>query len=782
MKPIVRLFVLLTILLAVGCRSPQSKRDKFFGNAERYLKEGRYSEATIEFRNALQIDGSHIPSYFGLAQIFKETGDDASAIAAYRKIVSLDAANIPARLEAGRYFLGAGGKNPDLFKEAETIALEIVTLQSSNIEAQILLANAHAGEGKLDKAINELETVASQNPANLQAAISLGEVRLQAKNPEEAERIFKSVLEKHPDSAEAFLAMATFLTGARRSGEAEPYLKKAFDLSPADPKSLYGLTSLYVSSKRVDEAENVFKEAIRRKPDEREPRWALANFYFQQGDNDKGVSALTDLLKVKPGDRQAQERLAESYLDSNNQTQAQALLQSVFKINPNDSVAHMLMGRMLRERNEGEKALVEFDTAIKFDASLIPPYIEKANLQMAGGNLDGAQQSLNTALQHDKNNLLVRGFLAKILALQNKSDDALREATAVLAASPDNEDAMVARGDALLRLGNGEESVKLFRKLTELRPQYPFYWHRLGLAEASRDDAVNAILHLRKAIEIKPDFTAAFNDLVLLQVKQKQYDAALTELEGPKTPMPADYVHRLRGQIYTAKGDIPTAEQEFRKAIELNPQSYANYMALGELSLGRRNLQQAMRDVDSLIAKNPKLPQAFFMKAYFLQLSDDYEGAAQNYKRALELDPESADVLNNLAWVLSDDRATLPEALDLAQKARRLHPTDTEMADTLGWVYYKMKNYNLAVDQFLFSVNNQPQPVADHYYHLGLAYYAQHNVSSGQTMMRKALQTNPSFVGAPDARRLLGGGQAGVTSESFTISKKTTQGTINSTK
>jgi putative PEP-CTERM system TPR-repeat lipoprotein len=588
------------------------------------------------------------------------------------------------------------------------------------------------------------------------ATISLAAANLRTNNLREAERLFKSALDKHPKSIEALLALGTFFAGTQRYGEAEMYFKEAFDLAPEDPRSLYALASFYSSTKRSTEAEGVFSQAIRRKPNGREPYWGLASFYFQQGANEKGISALLELLKAMPGDRQAQVRLAEAYLNSREQLKSEQFLQSVLKTYPNDAEAHALMGRLLRERNEVDAAITHFDAAVKAADSLIPPYIEKANLQMLGGHIDNASETLTAALQRDKNNMLVRGFLAKVLALQQKPQDAIREASIVLAAMPSNEDAMVARGDALLKLGNFEEAVKQFRKLAELRPNYSFYWHRLGGAESLHGETAASLVHLRKAVELKPDLAQAITDLIVLHSQLKQYDEALGELDRlPKVSIPTDEIHRLRGQVYAAKGDAVAAEHEFQSAIEVNPNGYSNYMALAQLSLTRKDHAQAMREVDRLITRDSRLPQAFFLKAYLLQLRNDIAGAILNYRKVLDLDPENPEASNNLAWLLSEDPKNLTEALGLAQKARRTRPEDPEMADTLGWVYYKMKSYTLAVDQLLFSLNNRSRPGAEHYYRLGAAYSAKGELQRANAMLRRSLQLNPSFPDAANARGLL---------------------------
>jgi Tfp pilus assembly protein PilF len=66
-----------------------------------------------------------------------------------------------------------------------------------------------------------------------------------------------------------------------------------------------------------------------------------------------------------------------------------------------------------------------------------------------------------------------------------------------------------------------------------------------------------------------------------------------------------------------------------------------------------------------------------------------------------------------------------------------------------------MKNYTLAVDQLLFSIDNRKQPTAENYYHLGMVYYGQGNLSLAKQTLKKALEINPDFAGAEDARTIL---------------------------
>jgi tetratricopeptide (TPR) repeat protein len=749
--------ILALSLLSACARDPKVARDKYFASAEQYFKDGKFDEAAIQYRNALQKDNGHIPSYLGLARTAHQLGDYQNAIGLYRQVLKLDGSNIEARLRLGDYMVAAAIRNSEVFKQAQQMAEEVLKMDDKNVEARVLLASAYSGQREFDKALAELEEAIALDPANLNALLNLGAVQLNKNDPVKAEAAFREALQRHPDSAQAYLSAAAFYGTINKMAEAEASLKKAFDLAPDNPNCLGLLSGFYLSTKKPAEAENVFIEAIKRKPQAREPRWGLADFYLGQRNTEKGMNALLELQKIKPADNQVRRRIAELYFDQKNDAKAEEQVRAVLASNKNDADAHYLLGKILRRRQENDKALIEFDAAIAANGSLLPAYLEKANILLIRGDLDTCQTTLESALQLNRNYMPARGALAKLLAMRQRPQEALQQSQEVLAAMPNNEDAIWARAEALRMTGKLDDAKKDYLRLSEIDPRNPNYWHRLGTVELQQGDSRTALAHMSKAVDLRPDYVPALNDIVYVYVREKQFDAAIAELDRVEK-MPGarnDEIHRIRGQLSIARGDQAAAESEFRKCIELNPKNYQAYFMLGQLKMQQNKIPEALKEVDQLIARNDKLAPAYTLKAYYLQASKDVQGAIANYRKALELDPENPVISNNLAWLLCENNINLDEALSLARTARKKLPGDSELApevaDTLGWIYYHTKNYTLAVDQLVFSVNNRRQSSAASYYHLGVAAQAKGDGMLARQSLRKALELNPSHAEARKA-------------------------------
>jgi tetratricopeptide (TPR) repeat protein len=82
-------------------------------------------------------------------------------------------------------------------------------------------------------------------------------------------------------------------------------------------------------------------------------------------------------------------------------------------------------------------------------------------------------------------------------------------------------------------------------------------------------------------------------------------------------------------------------------------------------------------------------------------------------------------------------------------------PDSPNAADTLAWAYIVKGTYGLAIDLLQDALKQQPNN-ATYEYHLGLAYQKQKNIPKALEHYKKALEIDPKFSQADDARKALG--------------------------
>jgi Tfp pilus assembly protein PilF len=98
-----------------------------------------------------------------------------------------------------------------------------------------------------------------------------------------------------------------------------------------------------------------------------------------------------------------------------------------------------------------------------------------------------------------------------------------------------------------------------------------------------------------------------------------------------------------------------------------------------------------------------------------LEVAEDF------FRQALDLDQSNAMVLNYLGYMLADKGTKLPEALKMIRKAVEQEPMNGAYLDSLGWVYFKMGQYELAEENLRQAVErDQTDPTVHE--HLGDLY------------------------------------------------------------
>jgi tetratricopeptide (TPR) repeat protein len=111
------------------------------------------------------------------------------------------------------------------------------------------------------------------------------------------------------------------------------------------------------------------------------------------------------------------------------------------------------------------------------------------------------------------------------------------------------------------------------------------------------------------------------------------------------------------------------------------------------------------------------------------------------YESALKFHPESHLLLNNYAYSLAERSERLEYALKMVQKAVASQPQNGAYLDTMGWIYYKLGNYDLALKYVKDSLaNRENSPVVVE--HLGDIYLKLGDSAQAVTFWRRAIEMN----------------------------------------
>jgi tetratricopeptide (TPR) repeat protein len=232
----------------------------------------------------------------------------------------------------------------------------------------------------------------------------------------------------------------------------------------------------------------------------------------------------------------------------------------------------------------------------------------------------------------------------------------------------------------------------------------------------------------------------------------------------------------LRARALIATGRAEEAVAELRRSDRLGPQNGAARSVLGRLLLALGRPAEAAPILERIALEPDPGESDFVMLARARGGLGDYDGASEAveegvrrfgetaallrtrgsidldqgrvdaslsaYEHALELEPDSVEALNFLAYTLAEEDTELTRALEYARRAVELAPQSGLVRDTLGWVYFKLGRYEDAVREIGASLGlGEEDPVVLE--HLGDALSALGRDEEAREAWRRALAWEP---------------------------------------
>ena len=279
-----------------------------------------------------------------------------------------------------------------------------------------------------------------------------------------------------------------------------------------------------------------------------------------------------------------------------------------------------------------------------------------------------------------------------------------------------------------------------------------------AMAAVQNRNLTDAINFAKQAIEADGHFVRARILLAQLYTGSRQTDLALQTLrEGWKADpqQPVTYQSLVRALIVAQKHE--EAVTVLQEVIKAYPEDAGSFYALSDQLLILKRFGEAAEVTESALRLHPEQPDRFYFqlgRAYLLDSKDDQSLAA--FKKAIEINPNRWS-LNDIGYEMAEANRLLPQALEYAQKAVReaeersasiklddlkqedLGPTLTLASfwDTLGWVYFRMQDYDKAAKYLNAAWSLTLGGVeADH---LGQVYEQQHKKQAAIHMYQMAL-------------------------------------------
>ena len=407
-------------------------------------------------------------------------------------------------------------------------------------------------------------------------------------------------------------------------------------------------------------------------------------------------------------------------------------------------------------------------------AGLTSPFID-AWVLFAQDDRNGLDQALSRLDQGEALGPLNGYHKAMMLDLSGRLDEA---APALAAAMPEAGPApmrmLQAYASMLARQGRRGEAVEIMRQqladrgeqpviadlLASLEgggsPEPPFTDAAggiadalLGIAEALYQEQGNrmAVVYARLAMFARPELAEAALLIGDMMAEQDNHHAAIEAYQAVAPESPLRHLAELRRA--RALHDMERQEEAFQLLEQLaaaEPERIEALVQLGDLLRHDERYQESHEAYSRAIERigEPKREHwtLFYARGIAFERTEQWPAAEKDFLHALELEPEQPFVLNYLGYSWVDKGMHLDRAKGMLYRAVELRPDDGFIVDSLGWVHYRLGEYDAAVEQLERAVELEPgDPVIND--HLGDAYWRVGRHREARYQWRRALTLEP---------------------------------------
>lgn len=353
-------------------------------------------------------------------------------------------------------------------------------------------------------------------------------------------------------------------------------------------------------------------------------------------------------------------------------------------------------------------------------------------VRQLGGDLDGAMDAAQRGATADPKADGPVVLAMDLMDPQRPQAEALVKR--YLASAEALPEARVAYARWLVGAQRYAEATAQLQSVTQAHPSLPDPWLMLGTLQGQvREDAaaqasLQRYLELaaaqRDAGERRQGMAQAYLQLSQLAERRKDYAAAeqwLGRIEGAEELFQAQTRRALllgrQGQLTQARAllrELPTRtvaerKQRFATEVQLLRDARQHQAAYDLLTEGSR--------------ADPEDGDLLYDLALTAEKLGRTEEMERHLRRVIVLQPENAHAYNALGYSFADRNTRLEEARTLIRKAVELSPDDPFIADSLGWVEFRLGNRAEALRILEAAYKKRPDPEIGA--HLGEVLWAQ---------------------------------------------------------
>ncbi len=573
---------------------------------------------------------------------------------------------------------------------------------------------------RIESAIDNYDRAAELDPEAGYPHVALAELYDKLRRTELALQKAKRAIELDPDIAAAHRILGrTYFSMLRNgaAGEVEQLAVQAFQetvrLEPGDVESRSNLARLLIVTRRADEATVHLEEIVRLVPSAYYEMFLLAKVRQAEGETEAAIGLLKQSLAVEPRQAEAREMLLPLLMAEQRYREIADVYQGAVELVPGDLDSRIRLADALANDGQLEAAAREFQVILQEDPKNVFALIGLGMVRRDLMELAEAERLLRQALAMQPTHVLGQYTLAGVYEQKRAFEQAAAEWMKLIELPDESAEAPQRKaeywahlGFAHEQLGRLDKSVAAFAKARELSDgdeRFETFYIQGLLAAEQPDEALRAI---EEVLETNPD---------------------------------VDRFKILKARALDSRGDHDKAVEMVLELSAQSPDDERLAQGVIEIYLQQKRYADTEVFIRRRLVETPDSVNLRFQLAAALERQKKFDEAEAQFEKILETEPDSASALNYLGYMLADQDRRLEESLEYVKRAVAQDPYNGAYLDSLGWVYFKMGELDLAEESLLKAIDSL-RLTGVVYDHLGDLYFRKGNREQAIEFWRKALE------------------------------------------
>lgn len=617
--------------------------------------------------------------------------------------------------------------------------------QPKNLQNRAALAMLTAEEGEVREALGMLDGLSDDFGDQLQVAAARAQVMFANDQAKEGEAAVRDYIARRGDEAEVvdYMLLARYLLRTRQVNPAiEAYQQAAALEDPATRPASRALADVLFNFGRNEDVVDLYRELFNSIEDDSQQqiglRYTETLLNLQRFDEAKAV---LDDKRIEQ-DATADALRGLLFLQQNQPAKAMDFInRSLSKNNQNPRTFLQRAQIYAAKPATQQKALDDLQQALSLQPNLVQAMSLQARVQLNLGRTSEAARTLRSLLERSPGNNQARLQLAQIYAAEGDIEAAEDLINEGLGLNPENPAWLQMSAGLAAQQGNNNAAIRKLETLMDTNPNTQALGQlALLYLDAGKPGAADALLSENAALLGASAGLQSIRGRSLASLGKNDQAQRVFELALQRSQSSRELSDVLRQVILGLGRD--EAIQLAENTSGISDGSWVG-LVVASILVNERDYDGASARLSTLRNTVPSsnvnaILQIEQLEALIKLQNKDYEGARDAYQRLLKADPGNLAALNNLAYLMSKNLNDPRGALPFAKKAAELAPDNAAVLDTLGWTYYQTNQIREAREALENSVRAQALPANTQ--HLARIYAEDGDTERARTLLEQSIE------------------------------------------